>query len=128
MPRYYRLGVVTVYQFLGERFLVPLRVGFAAGLAERRLGSEKRKSLEDARRYAHRGARDKAVNAYQALIHADPSDVRLRLELGDILRRWGRVDEAITQYTGLPFKVSDLVARISERVGAGSKDKDRVAV
>ena len=101
VPRYYRLGVVTVYQFLGERFLVPLRAGFAASLADRRLRSEKRKSLEDARRYAHRGARDKAVNAYQGLIHADPSDARARLELGDILRRWGRVPEAITQYTSL---------------------------
>ena len=101
MPGHYRLGVVTVYEFLGERFLVPLRTGFAARLAEKHLRSDKRRGLEDARRYVHRGARQKAVDTYQSLIRNDPADARLRLELGDILRRWGRVDEAIAQYSSL---------------------------
>ena len=39
-----------------------------------------------------------------------------------ILRSQGVRAESITQYTGLPFKVSDLVARISERVEAGRKE------
>ena len=101
MPGHYRLGVVTVYEFLGERFLVPLRTGFAARLAEKHLRSDKKRGLDDARRYVHRGARQKAVDTYQSLIQNDPADARLRLELGDILRRWGRVDEAITQYSSL---------------------------
>ncbi len=49
-------------------------------------------------------------------------------QFSSLLRSQSVRAESITQYTGLPFKVSDLVARISERVGAGSKDKDRVAV
>ena len=36
-----------------------------------------------------------------------------------LLRQEGYRAESITQYTGLPFKPSDLVKRISERIGVG---------
>jgi len=38
-----------------------------------------------------------------------------------VLRGLGVNAESITQYTGLPFKVRDLVERISQRAGAGSE-------
>ena len=43
-------------------------------------------------------------------------------QLSSILRSHGVRAESITQYTGLPFKVRDLVSRISERVGAERKE------
>ena len=42
------------------------------------------------------------------------------------LRQHGVNAESITQYTGLPFKVSDLVARIGERVASTSERLARV--
>ena len=39
-----------------------------------------------------------------------------------ILRSYGVLAESITQYTGLPFKVKDLVSRISDRVRAERKE------
>ena len=43
-------------------------------------------------------------------------------QFASVLRSQGVRAEPITQYTGLPFKVRDLVERISERVGAGRKE------
>ena len=42
-------------------------------------------------------------------------------QFASILRSQGVKAEAITQYTGLPFKVSDLISRITERVEADRK-------
>ena len=39
-------------------------------------------------------------------------------QFSSVLRQLGVRAESITQYTGLPFKVSDLVTRIRERIGA----------
>jgi 2-oxoglutarate ferredoxin oxidoreductase subunit alpha len=47
-------------------------------------------------------------------------------QFSSILRSHGVRAESITQYTGLPFKVSDLVARVTARVG--TKQKRGVAV
>ncbi|MCH8205937.1 MAG: 2-oxoacid:acceptor oxidoreductase subunit alpha [Chloroflexi bacterium] len=47
-------------------------------------------------------------------------------QFSSILRSYGVKAESITQYTGLPFKVRDLVARISERVA--QERKEEVAV
>ena len=44
-------------------------------------------------------------------------------QFASVLRSLGVRAEAITQYTGLPFKVRDLVSRISQRVEAGTKRK-----
>ena len=43
-------------------------------------------------------------------------------QFSSILRSHGVRAESITQYTGLPFKVRDLVSRISERVGSERKE------
>ena len=47
-------------------------------------------------------------------------------QFSSILRSQGVRAESITLYTGLPFKVSDLVARINERLGV--KQKRGIAV
>ena len=39
-------------------------------------------------------------------------------QFSSVLRSWGVRAESITQYTGLPFKVSDLIGRVTERVRA----------
>ena len=43
-------------------------------------------------------------------------------QFASVLRSYGVKAEAITQYTGLPFKVRDLVSRIRERVGTKEKE------
>jgi len=43
-------------------------------------------------------------------------------QFASFLRSHGVVAEAITQYTGIPFKVSDLVERITSRLGAQRKE------
>jgi tetratricopeptide (TPR) repeat protein len=67
------------------------------------LAANKRKILEAARKYAQKGAKDRALKEYEQLLRLDPKDAKLRLEIGDAYRRWGQVDEAIAAYT----KVAD---------------------
>jgi tetratricopeptide (TPR) repeat protein len=67
------------------------------------LAANKRKILENARKLAQKGSKDKALKEYQKLVKLDPKDAKLRLEIGDAYRRWGQVDEAIDTYT----KVAD---------------------
>ncbi len=43
-------------------------------------------------------------------------------QFASILRSMGVKAEAITQYTGLPFKVRDLVTQVTEMVGASQKE------
>ena len=59
----------------------------------------KRKTLDAARKYAQKGAQEKALKEYAQLLQSDPKDAKLRIEVGDTYRRWGRVDEAIETYT-----------------------------
>jgi tetratricopeptide (TPR) repeat protein len=67
------------------------------------LAANKRKILEAARKYAQKGAKDRALKEYEQLLRLDPKDAKLRLEIGDAYRRWGQVEEAIAAYT----KVAD---------------------
>jgi pilus assembly protein FimV len=67
------------------------------------LAANKRKILEAARKYAQKGAKDRALKEYEQLLRLDPKDAKLRLEIGDAHRRWGQVEEAIAAYT----KVAD---------------------
>jgi tetratricopeptide (TPR) repeat protein len=67
------------------------------------LAANKRKILENARKLAQKGAKDKALREYQRLVQLDPRDAKLRLEIGDAYRRWGQVEEAIDTYS----KVAD---------------------
>ena len=46
-------------------------------------------------------------------------------QFASILRSMGVKAEAITQYTGLPFKVRDLVTQIKEMVGTAQKEMVR---
>ncbi len=77
----------------------------------------KRKTLEAARKFAQRGARDKALKEYQKLIKADPRDAKLRLELGDALRRFGQTAEAVDAY-----------AKVAQQYTAEGFDARAVAV
>ncbi|MCZ6785283.1 MAG: tetratricopeptide repeat protein [Proteobacteria bacterium] len=63
----------------------------------------KRKVLDAARKHIQRGAKQKALKEFERLLKLDPRDGRLRLEIGDAHRRWGQIEEAISQYT----KVAD---------------------
>jgi pyruvate/2-oxoacid:ferredoxin oxidoreductase alpha subunit len=47
-------------------------------------------------------------------------------QFASILRSYGVRAEAITQYTGLPFKVRDLVNRVTEMTGSLKKEKATV--
>jgi tetratricopeptide (TPR) repeat protein len=71
------------------------------------LAANKRKILEAARKYAQKGAKDRALKEYEQLLKLDPKDAKLRLEIGDAHRRWGQVEEAISAYS----KVADQYTR-----------------
>ncbi len=58
----------------------------------------KRKTLDAARKYAQKGAEEKALKEYAQLLQSDPKDAKLRIEVGDSYRRWGRIDEAAETY------------------------------
>ncbi len=67
----------------------------------------KRKVLESAQRNLQKGALDKALKDYQAILSADPRDTGVRLKCGDLLQRMGRNDDAIAAY----LKVADQFQR-----------------
>ena len=67
----------------------------------------KRKVLDAARKYAQKGAKGKALKEYHNLLRRDPGDAKLRLEIGDCYRRWGQIDEAITQYSRVAEQYKD---------------------
>ena len=62
------------------------------------MAANKRKILDTARKYAQKGAKEKALAEYQKLVKLDPRDTKLRLEIGDTYRRWGHADQAIDTY------------------------------
>ena len=43
----------------------------------------KRKVLDAARKYAQKGAKEKALKEYHRLLKLDPRDAKLHLEIGD---------------------------------------------
>jgi Tfp pilus assembly protein PilF len=63
------------------------------------LALNKRKVLDAARKHAQKGAKAKALKEYNKLLHDDPRDAKLLLEVGDAYRRWGQPEEAIAQYS-----------------------------
>jgi tetratricopeptide (TPR) repeat protein len=73
--------------------------------------------LEAARKYAQKGAKDRALKEYEALLKLDPRDAKLRLEVGDAHRRWGQVEEAAAAYR-----------RVAEQYTAEGFDARAVAV
>ena len=71
------------------------------------MAPNKRKILEAARKYAQKGAKDRALKEYEKLLKLDPRDAKLRLEIGDAYRRWGQVEEAITAYNKVAEQYMD---------------------
>ena len=62
------------------------------------MAPNKRKMLEAARKSAQKGAKERALKEYEQLLKLDPKDAKLRLEIGDLHRRWGQIDEAAAAY------------------------------
>jgi len=62
---------------------------------------DKRKTLQTALAYTQQGRWDRAINEYQAILKADPSDLSVYNMLGDIYARIGNKDEAISYYLKL---------------------------
>jgi tetratricopeptide (TPR) repeat protein len=62
------------------------------------LALNKRKVLDAARKFAHKGAKEKALKEYARLLKADSRDAKLLLEIGGVHRRWGQNEEAISYY------------------------------
>jgi tetratricopeptide (TPR) repeat protein len=81
------------------------------------LAVNKRKVLDAARKYAQKGAKEKALKEYHTLLKHDPRDAKLHLEIGDCYRRWGQIDEAVTQY-----------ARVADQYKGDGFDARAVAV
>ncbi len=61
--------------------------------------SQKDKILKKALKFVQKGAYDKAVAEYRSLIDMDSDDVSLRLRLGDLFVKTGRLEEAVKEYT-----------------------------
>jgi len=81
------------------------------------LALNKRKVLDAARKYAQKGAKEKALKEYAKLLKADGRDAKLLLEIGDTHRRWGRNEEAISHYQ-----------KVAEQYKQGGFDARAVAV
>jgi len=62
---------------------------------------DKRKALQNALNYTRQGKWDKAIAEYQAILKADPRDIAVCNNLGDLYARAGRAAEAIEQYLKL---------------------------
>lgn len=77
----------------------------------------KRKVLDAARKYAQKGAKEKALKEYGKLLKVDSRDAKLLLEIGDAHRRWGQNEEAISHYT-----------KVAEQYKSGGFDARAVAV
>ncbi len=62
---------------------------------------DKRKALQNALSFAQQGKWDKAIAEYQAILRADPTDLTVYNNLGDLYARTGKVPDAIDQYLKL---------------------------
>jgi len=81
------------------------------------LAVNKRKVLDAARKFAQKGAKERALKEYHVLLKLDPRDAKLHLEIGDVYRRWGQVEEAVSQYS-----------RVADQYKADGFDARAVAV
>src|SRR5271157_121607 len=62
---------------------------------------DKRKSLQNALTFTQQGKWDRAIVEYQAILKADPRDLTVCNNLGDLYARAGKVADAIEQYVKL---------------------------
>ncbi len=95
----------------------PLFVGSHRKLRAQALALNKRKVLDAARKFAQKGAKEKALKEYAKLLQADSRDAKLLLEIGDTHRRWGQNEEAISHYS-----------RVADQYKQGGFDARAVAV
>ena len=58
----------------------------------------KRKILQSAQKHMQKGALEKALKDYMALLKADPKDANLRLKVGDIHLKQGKTEDAVAAY------------------------------
>ena len=65
---------------------------------------DKRKALQNALAYTQQGKWDRAIAEYQSILKADPRDVTVCNNLGDLFARAGKTTDAIDQY----FKLGEL--------------------
>ena len=62
---------------------------------------DKRKALQNALAYTQQGKWDRAIVEYQSILKADPRDLTVCNNLGDLYARAGKTTEAIDQYLQL---------------------------
>ena len=62
---------------------------------------DKRKALQNALAYTQQGKWDRAIAEYQSILRADPRDVTVCNNLGDLFARAGKTADAIEQYLKL---------------------------
>ncbi len=62
---------------------------------------DKRKALQNALAFTQQGKWDKAIVEYQAILKADPKDLTVCNNLGDLFARAGKLGDAIEQYLKL---------------------------
>ena len=62
---------------------------------------DKRRSLQNALNYTQQGKWDRAIAEYQSILKADPKDLTVCNNLGDLYARGGKTAEAIEQYQKL---------------------------
>jgi tetratricopeptide (TPR) repeat protein len=62
---------------------------------------DKRKSLQNALAYTQQGKWDRAIAEYQSILKAEPGDLTVCNNLGDLYARAGKTAEAIDQYLKL---------------------------
>ncbi len=62
---------------------------------------DKRKALQNALAYTQQGKWDRAIAEYQTILKADPHDVTVCNNLGDLFARAGKTADAIDQYLKL---------------------------
>jgi tetratricopeptide (TPR) repeat protein len=62
------------------------------------LAINKRKTLENAQKYARKGAYEKAYNAFNDYLKAEPKDAKVRLDLGQAYLKGGKPEQAIETF------------------------------
>jgi tetratricopeptide (TPR) repeat protein len=60
--------------------------------------AKKEKLIEKAQKHIQKGYLDKAIGEYKKLVDMDPSDISVRLRLGDLYVKTGKKNEAVKEY------------------------------
>ena len=65
------------------------------------MSTKKNKLLESAQKNILKGQLDRAINDYRQIIELDPSDLRHRQRIAELLTKAKRNDEAVKEYTSI---------------------------